>query len=804
MGGPLSLRAEILGRPDQALPKIHLPETVDGDPRREGVGRVHQPAGEFQPIRRRAVPESREQGGDAGLDPLRRAVVGSPVQDEGLPGSRSLLHHHDGGKALDQALPLGRQFQDPPPAVLDFHRRVLIHKAEAQLFSLSRGPLGLWDPGDPVQALAGGEDGDALRGNDAAVDADVVDLTSKPLLGTGRADPQRILDVEVLVHEVQQDPDRRRLAVDVDPDALGLERGVVGRGHVAPLAGLQRLDRLDPERVVQPAHDQIQLELPVSQKEAVPARALTLSLELTLGLGENGPLGSLGPDPCRQREAVGDFECGDRAGVHVSLVVEAGRRSDGTRNEVRHSVQEPGLGRMHTRSVGRQVPVQGVGDFQVVAQGPVDQVRVRERLFPRSLEPVQFGSVLFEFPFRPGQLRLQLLQPALLSVRRRRDEGGRVPVLERSSLLRDVVEVGEHLVELALGEGVVLVIVTAGAAHGQAQPDRGGGLDPIHHVFHPVFLGNDPAFPVSAVVAIEGAGDPLIQRGVRQHVACDLLDGEVVEGEVPVEGVDHPVAPAPHAALGVGLVAVGVGIAGGVQPTNGHALPVAGRVEQPVDGPLIRFVGRVLQKAVHDLRLGRKAGQVQRGPADERGRIGLGRRLQPGPFQTGQNESVNGIPDPLRIADGRRFRPYGGTERPVVLPVGALIDPAPEELLLMIREALPRVARRHSGQAVPRVHPVDEAAPLRVSRNDGEAAAQIGQSAIRRVQAQGTHALVFVRPVTGEALVRQDRPNVPVELDGRVRTPRARALRPCSRSDRQDYDERKCRSGKHHHLMCPR
>ena len=384
----------------------------------------------------------------------------------------------------------------------------------------------------------------------------------------------------------------------------------------------------------------------------------------------------------------------------------------------------------------------------------------------------ELGSVLFEYPFCLGQIRLQLLQPAPLSVRRRVDVGGRVPVLERSSLLRDVVEVGEHLVELALGERVVLVIVTAGAAHGQAQPDRGGGLDPIHDIFHPVFLGNDSAFPISPVVAIEGAGDPLIQRGVRQHVACDLLDGEVVEGEIPVEGVDHPVAPAPHAALGIGLVAVGVGIAGGVQPTNGHALPVAGRVEQPVDGPLVRLTGRVLQKAVQVLPLGRKAGQVQRDPADERGRIGLGRRLQPGPFQTGQNESVDGIPDPLRVADGRGLRPLGWTERPVVLPVGALIDPAPEELFLMIREALSRVARRHSGQAVRRVHPADEAAPLRVSRKDGKAAAQIGQSAVPRVQAQGTHALVLVRPVTGEALVRQDGPNVPVELDRRVRTPR--------------------------------
>ena len=54
-----------------------------------------------------------------------------------------------------------------------------------------------------------------------------------------------------------------------------------------------------------------------------------------------------------------------------------------------------------------------------------------------------------------------------------------------------------------------------------------------------------------------------------QQVAGDLLDGELVERHVAVEGVDHPVAPAPHRALAVALVAVGVGVAGGVEPAAG-------------------------------------------------------------------------------------------------------------------------------------------------------------------------------------------------------------------------------------------
>ena len=65
--------------------------------------------------------------------------------------------------------------------------------------------------------------------------------------------------------------------------------------------------------------------------------------------------------------------------------------------------------------------------------------------------------------------------------------------------------------------------------------------------------------------------------GVGQQVAGELLDRELVERHVAVEGVDHPVAPPPHVALAVGLVAVGVGIAGRVEPAGRHPLAVARR-----------------------------------------------------------------------------------------------------------------------------------------------------------------------------------------------------------------------------------
>ena len=68
-----------------------------------------------------------------------------------------------------------------------------------------------------------------------------------------------------------------------------------------------------------------------------------------------------------------------------------------------------------------------------------------------------------------------------------------------------------------------------------------------------------------------------------QQVAGDLLDDELVVGQVAVEGADDPVAIEPDLARLVLLVAVGIGITRGIEPEPSPALAVMRRVEQPVD-----------------------------------------------------------------------------------------------------------------------------------------------------------------------------------------------------------------------------
>ena len=163
-----------------------------------------------------------------------------------------------------------------------------------------------------------------------------------------------------------------------------------------------------------------------------------------------------------------------------------------------------------------------------------------------------------------------------LPARRRLDHRGRVAELDRPPVLGDVVEEGEESVEIFVRDRVELVAVAPGAGEGQAQPDRCRRIDAIDDVLDRVLLGDDAPFAVAAMVAIEPGRNLLVERWRRQQVAGELLDREPVERQIAVERIDHPVAPSPHDAGPVGLIAVGVGVPGRIQPAAGQPLADGG------------------------------------------------------------------------------------------------------------------------------------------------------------------------------------------------------------------------------------
>jgi hypothetical protein len=153
-------------------------------------------------------------------------------------------------------------------------------------------------------------------------------------------------------------------------------------------------------------------------------------------------------------------------------------------------------------------------------------------------------------------------------------------------------EEGLEAVVVLVFDGIVLVIVTLGAAGGEAEEDAADGAgDVVEEVLAELFFAVGVGFPGGE--AEEALGDDFV--GLRSglfaavFVAGDLfLDKEIV-GLVGVEGADDVIAVAPGGgAFAVDGEAVGFGVADEIEPVAAPALAVARVGEEFVD---LLFVG---------------------------------------------------------------------------------------------------------------------------------------------------------------------------------------------------------------------
>ena len=76
-----------------------------------------------------------------------------------------------------------------------------------------------------------------------------------------RTDAERSAVAEVLIQIVNVDVERLRLTVDVDPNASCASRTVVGHHDVVPAVRSQFFNRLDANTVIEPAADEVGLDL---------------------------------------------------------------------------------------------------------------------------------------------------------------------------------------------------------------------------------------------------------------------------------------------------------------------------------------------------------------------------------------------------------------------------------------------------------------------------------------------------------------------------------------------------------------
>ncbi len=101
-----------------------------------------------------------------------------------------------------------------------------------------------------------------------------------------------------------------------------------------------------------------------------------------------------------------------------------------------------------------------------------------------------------------------------------------------------------------------------------------------------------------------------------EQITSDLLLHELIVGEILVEGADHVVAITPgFLLLEIKFMAAGFRETDEIEPVPGPSLSIVRRGQQAVDNLLIRLRRFVGQESCDLFRRRRKAGEVERHPA---------------------------------------------------------------------------------------------------------------------------------------------------------------------------------------------
>ena len=165
-------------------------------------------------------------------------------------------------------------------------------------------------------------------------------------------------------------------------------------------------------------------------------------------------------------------------------------------------------------------------------------------------------------------------------------------------------------------------------------------------------------------------------------IASQLQDGEPIERDVVEERLDHPVAIGRDAVVLIAVVADRVGVADEVEPPGSQPLRMPRRDEQPIHQQHVAIRPGVGEKGVDLRRRRRQAGEVERDPADERERIGVGGRCEALALDASEHEAVDPGVRPIALLDGRSRMVARRHVCPVRRVGGAGRDPLGERLLL--------------------------------------------------------------------------------------------------------------------------
>jgi hypothetical protein len=200
-------------------------------------------------------------------------------------------------------------------------------------------------------------------------------------------------------------------------------------------------------------------------------------------------------------------------------------------------------------------------------------------------------------------------------------------------------------------------------------------------------------------------------------------------------------------------------------------LAVGGRGEEPIDQLLVGIRRRIFEERIDVGQRGRQPVSTSVTRLISVSLSASGEKLQAVLLQPAEDESID-LRELAAPGDERgRHRSGGRDERPVRLVLRAFGDPPAERVDRVRRERLVRLERRHP-QRGGRVRDArDQLALVRAARNDRAAPLcwfSTRVAAVGLIEAQAGAARLLVGAVTLEAVLGQDRPDVPVVVD-RVR-----------------------------------
>ena len=763
MGRGLAADPEIARRGHQAAAEVPLPDPVDEHARRERIVPARKPVRQLAPPAPRWRNRQRIAAEDLD-EPARHLRPGlvrlAAVLDAGV--GRLALRHAIGDR-------VGGRLGDPLPL-----------RGE-----LAEGPVEGRRPGNRIgcrnrfdrRRRPGQREGHRLS-------ADVVDVADR-----GRAGDmaQAVADERVdgavprgrQFHPLKRNRFRRRAfgREGGDRTAACLRDMVEGHANVVPPPRLEWRDR-PPDVAV--AEGKLPLrggEVDRRRLDHAPAH-----VEAT-GAGR-----LFGPGGGQRAEVEADMEWSGGAG-HQSLVERVPHpfvRLPGADTHAACACRVdvlPGALRLGEHGVGPS------GEPRSLIRSLADFLCLEIEIDPAGkhppLEELFFRADSDELPIdRRERICLLPVEPGRLLRGHQRREVGRALVLLAAGkgpygALMNAVE----RVVVGGGDGIVLVVMAAGAAEREAEDAATERVDRVGEV--EVLEVGVRRVTVALAHGEEAGGRDEVGVVTRLSVAGEDVTGhlpgeKLVVGQIVIEGPDHPVAVADGLADGVvGAVAGGVGVACDIEPVAAPALSVGVTGQEPVEDALPGVGGGVVEKSGNLVEGGGEAGEIERGAAEERAPIGKPGGHEAASFECGDDEAVDVVAHEPRVGHRGRYRRHRRLKAPPALGCltihatdafledarvgGTGADPGGEVGDLCRRERESRILRRHRRDAVGMLHRAEQEACLRVSRHDRRPGVAPCLPALSGVEGKAAARLAGQGRVAALAAGGEERPDAALE-----------------------------------------